>query len=367
MNRGRDRTTVLAALAVTAALALGAAAPADAALLQPGSGKTFFGLTDSGVTSQFTEFGEQVGKHPAIIESFRAWGDDLKGSLKRWRKAIARPVLHISAADPNDGHELIDPRQIAQGYGDGYLISLNYFFWSRQIRAYIRPLGEPNRCLNVYAAYDCAGNPVSTGQKPYWYRMAFRRMYIVLHGGGKLEKIDRRLAQAGLPPLREESTPLPTGLPAAAIELIWSPLPGGSPEVRQNLPGFFYPGSRYVDWVGTDFYANYPVWKSLAGFYERFAGRERKPLALTEWGLDGSDDTTFVKRLFTWVQRHPRCRMLIYYQDFGSTSSFRLQNYPESLAIVSRKLRSSRFPPYAFEPPLPLPAPAPAPAAGARP
>jgi hypothetical protein len=357
MKGGRDRAKVLAALAVSAALALSAAAPASGALLQPGPGKTFFGLTDSGVTSQFTEFGEQVGKHPAIIESFRAWGDDLKGSIKRWQQALSRPVLHISTADPNDGHELIDPRQIAQGYGDNYLINLNYIFWSRNMRAYIRPLGEPNRCLNVYAAYDCEGNPASSGQKPYWYRKAFRRMYVILHGGGKVAKIDARLARAGLAPLRNESGALPSGLPKAPIEVIWSPLPGGSPEVRQNLPGFFYPGSRYVDWVGTDFYADYPVWKSLTGFYERFAGRERKPLALTEWGLYGSDDTSFVKQLFVWVQRHPRCRMMVYYQDFGSTSSYRLQNYPASLSIVKRKLSSSRFPSYAFEPPQPPPPP----------
>ncbi len=357
MNHGRDRATVLAVLAVTAALALGPAAAADASLLQPAKGKTFFGLTDSGVTSQFTEFGELVGKHPAIIETFRSWGDDLKGSIKRWQKALSRPVLHLTTADPNDGHQLIDPRQIAQGYGDDYLINLNYIFWSGNMRAYIRPLGEPNRCLNVYAAYDCGGNPISVAQKPDWYRMAFRRMYIVLHGGGKLAKIDRRLAEAGLPPLRSESVPLPTGLPAAPIEVVWSPLPGGSPEVRQNLPGFFYPGSRYVDWVGTDFYANYPVWKSLTGFYERFARREGKPFTLTEWGLNGSDDTSFVKQLFAWVQRHPRCRMLIYYQDFGSTSPYRLQNYPESLSIVSHKLSSPRFPSYAFEPPQPPPPP----------
>ena len=49
--------------------------------------------------------------------------------------------------------------------------------------------------------------------------------------------------------------------------------------------------------------------------------------------------------------------MLIYYQDFGSTSPYRLQNYPASLAIVKRKLSSPAFPPYAFEPPLPPPPP----------
>ncbi len=355
MNRGRKcKKTVLAALGVTAALALGAAAPANANLLQPGPGKVFFGLTDSGVTSQFTEFGEAVGKHPPIIETFRSWGTDLKGSIKRWQKAIARPVLHITTADPNDGHELIDPRQIAQGYGDDYLMSLNYLFWSQNMRAYIRPLGEPNRCLNVYAAYDCEGNLVSQAQSPYWYKQAFRRMYVILHGGGKLEKIDARLEKAHLPPLRSATGALPTGLPAAPIVVIWSPLPSGSPTIRKNLPGHFYPGPSYVDWVGTDFYSSYPEWKALIRIYSRF---KRKPFSLTEWGIDGSDDPRFVRQLFTWLQRHPRCRMLIYYQDFGSTSSYRLQNYPASLSVVARKLSSPSFPEWAFEAPVPPPPP----------
>ena len=196
-----------------------------------------------------------------MIETFRAWGSDLTGSIKRWQKAEARPILHISTADPNDGHELIDPRQIATGYGDNYLVGLNYVFWSQGMRAYIRPLGEPNRCLNVYASYDCGGNLRDAQHRPYWYRQAFRRIYIVLHGGGKLAKIDARLQRAGLPPLREEGAPLPTGLPKAPIAVLWSPLPVGSPEVRGNRPERFYPGRAYTDWVGTDFYSSYPNWK----------------------------------------------------------------------------------------------------------
>jgi hypothetical protein len=49
--------------------------------------------------------------------------------------------------------------------------------------------------------------------------------------------------------------------------------------------------------------------------------------------------------------------MLIYYQDFGSTSSYRLQNYPASLAVVRRKLSSPDFPEWAFEAPVPPPPP----------
>jgi hypothetical protein len=342
-------------LAVTAALASAAVPAASASLLQPGRGKIFFGLTDSGVTGQFTEFADAVGKHPAVIETFRSWGGDLRGSIKRWESAVARPMLHITTADPNDGHQIVSPRGIALGKGDHYLLNLNHYFWAHGMRAYLRPLGEPNRCLNVYAAYDCSGAPKGGYNSPRWYKQAFRRMYIVLHGGGKLAKINARLGKLGLPPLNNGARGvLPGGLPRAPIEVVWSPLPAGSPETRDNLPGYFYPGSNYVDWTGTDFYSDYPNWKALNQVYSE---AKHRPFTLTEWGLNGSDDSGFVKRLFAWVKDHQRCRMLIYYQDFGSSSSYRLENYPASLAVVRRNLRSPRFPEYAFEPPVPPPPP----------
>ena len=53
------------------------------------------------------------------------------------------------------------------------------------MRAYVRPLGEPNRCLNVYASYDCGGNARDAAHRPRWYKLAFRRIYVIVHGGGK--------------------------------------------------------------------------------------------------------------------------------------------------------------------------------------
>ncbi len=147
--------------------------------------KIFFGVSDTGDSADFGQFSTALNKHPALIESFRTWGSDFPESIERWQAARARPVLHITTADTSDGHELIDPRSIAQGYGDEYLIRLNRLFWEKKMPAYIRPLGEPNRCLNVYASYDCAGKLRDAAHKPRWYRLAFRRIYIVVHGGGK--------------------------------------------------------------------------------------------------------------------------------------------------------------------------------------
>ena len=91
-------------------------------------------------------------------ESFRTWGSDFPESIQRWQTARARPMLHITTADNNDGHELDHARgRSPRASGDEYLIRLNRLFHEKEMRAYVRPLGEPNRCLNVYAAYDCAG------------------------------------------------------------------------------------------------------------------------------------------------------------------------------------------------------------------
>jgi hypothetical protein len=338
------------AVAVLCSIAAPAAAAAGGGALEPRGNRVFFGISDTGDSADFGAFSQVMDKHPALIQTFRTWGSDFPESIERWQEARARPVLHITTADNNDGHELISPRAIAKGDGDGYLIRLNRVFWEKKMPAYIRPLGEPNRCLNVYASYDCAGNPRDRAHAPRWYKRAFRRIYVIVHGGGKRGEIDARLARAGLPPLNADVR----GLPKAPVALLWSTLPAGSPTVPQNRPRHFYPGSRWVDWVGTDIYSDNQDWKSLKGLYRRFPD---KPFALPEWGVVGADDSGFVRRLLEWVDRHRRCKMLVYYQDFGSASSYRLQNYPASLDLLRDWLHHPRFPHFAPNPPKAPPPP----------
>ncbi len=345
------RTTISGAICAVLAACLVLAAPAGALSLVPPGKKAYFGVSDTGDSADFGQFSNVLNKHPALIQSFRTWGSDFPESIERWQAARARPVLHISTADNNDGHELISPRGIASGAGDEYLIRLNKLFWAKKMRAYIRPLGEPNRCLNVWAAYDCAGKARDGAHSTNAYKRAFRRIYVIVHGGGKRSQINARLRQAGLPPLQSNVG----GLPKAPIEVIWSPLPAGSPTVPQNRPRHYYPGSRWVDWAGTDIYSDNQDWKALDGLYKRFSG---KPFAITEWGVSTDDDSAYVRKLMTWVQRHRRAKMLIYYQDFGSASSYRIQNWPASLGVLRNKIHNGRFPSFApFPPKAPPPPP----------
>jgi len=340
--RTKPRAALAAAVAAVLALGAfaGAAQAATNALLEPPGNKIWFGISDTGDMADFGQFSDDTSKHPAVIESFRTWGSDFPDSIVRWQTARARPMIHITTADSNDGHELISLQSIALGGGDSYLIRLNRLFASKRMRAYIRPLGEPNRCLNVYAAYDCGGALKSASDSPRWYKLAFRRIYVIVHGGGSRNAINQRLHEAGLPGL----TVNVGGLARAPIAVVWSPLPSGSPTLPKNRPLRFWPGSRWVDWSGTDFYAGYPEWAALTRLYRRFPN---KPFAITEWGVESGDDPNFVRRLFAWVEAHPRCKMLVYYQDFGSSSNYRIQNYSASLSVLRTQLHSGLFPAYA--------------------
>jgi hypothetical protein len=354
-----------------AILALGAA-PAAAITLVPPKPDVFLGVSDRGSTQEFNEFAALTAKHPALLETFHPWGNSLNSAYERWRETGTRPILAIATTDDQTLAELITPEQIALGAGDDYLLQLNDFFATHALPAYIRPLGEPNRCLNAWTAVNCDGTQRGGEHTTGWYKQAFRRIVAIVRGGQTLEGINATLAEIGLPPLNRTKGPNPESLPAAPVSIIWSPLPGGSPRVKGNFPGNYWPGSRWVDWVGTDFYSQYPVWKDLDRFY---TGKQwkSKPVAVTEWAVSAIDEPRFVKQLISWTVKRPRVRMLVYYQGFGAGNQYDLNLYPRTANTLRLKIRRANFLTYAdynagLLPPLPpkpkktKPAPTPTPA-----
>jgi hypothetical protein len=352
--------------AVLAAVLAGLfAGQARALTLVPPKPSVLLGVSDRGTTQEFNEFAGLMAKHPALLETFHPWGNSLNAAYERWRETATRPVLHISTADDQTLTELITPQQIALGYGDDYLLQLNDFFFKRGLPAYIRPLGEPNRCLNAWSAVNCDGSQKGGEHTTGWYKQAFRRISTIVRGAGTLEEVNAVLAEIGLPPVNRTKGPPPTTLPPAPVSIVWSPLPGGSPRVKGNFPGNYWPGARWVDWAGTDFYSNYPVWKDLNRFY---AGKQwkSKPIALTEWAVAGKDDPRFVKQLVAWTVKRPRIRMLVYYTGFGTAAenTYDLSLYPRTTNTLRLKLRRPTFLEYAeynagLLPPLPPPPPKP--------
>jgi beta-mannanase len=115
---------------------------------------------------------------------------------------------------------------------------------------------------------------------------------------------------------------------------MWVPHNATALNTRANQPRAYWPGKRYVDWVGTDFYGQNPNWGALERIYSQFPG---KPFVFGEWAPWGRDDPSFVRRLFAFVRTHRRVRMLVYNQGERADGPFRLKRYPR----VRRALRAA--------------------------
>ncbi len=339
---------LIAALIFLAMLAIPVTA-SSAAVLGPNKGKVLTGVSDNGTLEGFQNFEASVGKHPAVLQTFHPWGNGLDLAYKRWQNAEVRPMLHISTADDETREELITPKEIAQGAGDPYLLGINEFFSLRDLPAYIRPLGEPNRCLNPYSAVYCDGTKKGGEHKTFWYRAAFRRIAVIVRGGKSSKRLDTKLSKLDLKPVNYGIQPRPESLPEAPVAIIWSALPAGSPRVKGNWPGNYWPGSNFVDWAGVDFYSNFPHWKDLNKFFKAGPWR-KKPVALTEWGVAGSDNVKFTRQLFHWMEKRKRVRMFNYYRGFGGPEDvFNPINYPNAIKVLRNKLKNPRYVPYAYK------------------
>jgi len=128
--------------------------------------------------------------------------------------------------------------------------------------------------------------------------------------------------------------------------MLWVPETSGDPDIPGNQPSNYWPGRRWVDWVGTDFYGKFPNFSGLTSFYRAHRGL---PFVFGEWALWGSDNPRFVAQLFGWIGSHPRVRMLIYNQGVNPDGPLRLSLYPRAASELRRLLANPRFPAFAPE------------------
>jgi hypothetical protein len=315
---------------LVAALAL-SAAPGHAATFAPPPGKVYTGLSGSTSTEPFTQ---QVDSDVAVFGVFTKWYGQNEYAFRAAREAGARLMLHVSTQDGYGTRELITPLGIARGEGDRYLLSLNRRIAEAGEPVYVRLLAEMNQANNGYSAFDRNGRSRGPAHSTKAFRAAWRRSALILRGG-PLATIDAKLRALRLPPVQGEGE----DLPRPQVALLWVPQTEGSPAIAANAARAYWPGGRYVDWVGTDFYSRFPNFDKLERFYDEFRG---KPFVFGEWALWGRDDPAFVRRLFRWITSHPRVRMQLYNQGKLTDGPFRLNRYPRSRAALRRALAHRR-------------------------
>ena len=330
-------TGVAASAFILAAVLLALAPRAAAQPYSPPGGKIFAGVSDIGNKEGYFEFTEAIDRHVAVLQAFEVWGGNLLEAKQRWKRTETRGMLSISTSPCYECAGVITPREIASGKGDPYLIRLNEFLADWDKPTYIRLLPEMNGHWNPYAAFNADGSARGGEYKTKHFRRAWRRIVLIVRGGPR-GKVNNKLLRQGLPRIKAEATPRRLGRPQVAFQ--WVPQTHGSPRIKKNRPAAYWPGSRYVDWVGADIYGKYPNFDGLERFYE---SRKNFPFVIGEWSPWDSDNPGFVNDLHEWAESHKRVRMLVYYQGFGDGNPYLIQRYPASRRALAKQLDSKRY------------------------
>jgi hypothetical protein len=307
----------LVLIALTCAVLPGTSAAKPAAVNNP-----LLGL--AGDTGRFQA---QTGQRTSVPSVFLGWGQG-----QTWGSPFARlfatlgpiPMVHIGTKAKRVAREAISPQAIAQGRGDSYLFAYADAIAAYNARIYVRVLAEMNNPGTLYSPRDRHGRSRGPSHSPAQYVRAFRRVYLILHGGTAAE-LNAKLSTAGLPGVSRD---VPVN-PASRLTVIWNPVAGIS------LANEFYPGNAYVDMVGNDMYASTRGVASYSANEQLYRRHASKPYALPEWGLHGIDDETFVRRICAFLKTRPRTRLAAYYEARPG-SPFDLASKPKSRAEYKR-------------------------------
>jgi hypothetical protein len=310
----------------------------------PPKGKIFTGSSDTGQTSDYREFRDEAGAHPAIMQSFESWGYIPKEAMSRWTDTNTRGMLSLSTAKCWKCPDVISPQSIARGKGDRYIVSLGRTLAHRRKPTYIRLLPEMNGYWNRYSAFESSGEPRDKAHSTKNFRKAWQRFVLIVRGGER-KAIDKRLQKLGMPRIRERTA---KKLPKPKVAFAWVPQTTGSPAVKGNAPKDYFPGWDYVDWVGADVYGKYPNIAGIDQLYKKFS---KRPFMIGEWSSWDADNPRFVKDLFDWIEKHGRAAMSVYYQGFGegAANPYELSDYPKSTEKLRHILNANRYVPFAPE------------------
>ena len=184
-----------------------------------------------GVLGDQSRFAGQTGQHSQVGHVFLGWNQGYTWGGKFALQFAEHTPIPMIAMTMSNGwphpHEAITPAGLANGKGDAYLNAFNQAIaqWGRVI--YVRPFPEMNGHWNSYCAYTKGGSFKGASHSTKWFRKAFARVYLLLHGGTAAQ-LNARLRALGLPKVMHDFAVNPY----PRLRVLWNPQGYGSPTSR---------------------------------------------------------------------------------------------------------------------------------------
>jgi hypothetical protein len=290
-----------------------------------------------GVIGSPSRMQNQTGQQSRAVLRFTGWGGGYRwggrfAGLFDFGKRV--PVFSFGTHVKSGQRQSISPRRIAEGYGDKYLIAMNRAIAEYGKPIYIRPMAEMNGHWNFYCAFNSDGSSRGRSHSTKSFRLAFKRIYVILHGGD-VGAMNGRFTNWGVRKLQSDRPALPEN-PYPTLKVFWNPQGFGSPDIKANRADAYYPGDDYVDMVGDDIYdqGGRYEYRAMLDLYRAYPG---KPFGIGEYGLWGLDDPAFIHDIARFIDNHPRVELAVYNRA-ESGSIFDLGNKSRSRAAFRQHI-----------------------------
>jgi hypothetical protein len=136
---------------------------------------------------------------------------------------------------------------------------------------------------------------------------------------------------------------------AARVSWVWSPNWNSAPPDEWNRMDAYYPGDKYVDWVGVSGYnLNQESPATLFDpVYRKYSSR--KPIMITEVGAKdhgGTSKEDWIKDFSAYVEQRPAIGAVVWFDTDthdAYTEHWRFDTRPESAAAFTAMAKSPRF------------------------
>ncbi len=281
-----------AKVAVKAAAPAGSGTALDAAVVGPHTSKTTLlgDYAGSGDPSALGNFASITGTHPVLASDYllrtSGWDgmDGAGGSedwmLDQWRNSGYRLVLGVPILPGGSGGTLADGA--AGDYNQYFTILAQTLVNDGAANAILRLGWEFN---GTWYPWSVANNTDAQNFAEFW-----RQIVTTMRA-----------------------------VPGQQFKFLWNPNGGGSSSWNLELA---YPGSAYVDYIGTDVYDEYwgnpftpqASWSNAVtqtwglNWLTTFAAAEGRPIAIPEWSVDFrsdgyglGDDPYFINQFANWI------------------------------------------------------------------
>ena len=307
-------------------------------LVMPGKGAYLgsyidFGDGEDKVTyDAITSFEQMTGKHLAIVAFGNFWGEQAfpVKTVQIVSGYGAIPLIFWSPWDrpyvENSGPDRFNLPDILAGKWDAYIDQ-----WADAAREYGKPLLvswglEMNGTWFPWSGFYCGGGKIINHNKKH-----------PLYAGPEMVKqtfryvVDRVRARK-------------------ANNILWGFHANhyGLPPKPWNTMANYYPGAKYVDWLGLSVYGKMlhgEDWSSFSNVmdhsYQEICQLDpKKPVIVAEWGVGEfppDDKGAFITKAFADMQtRYPRVKAAVYWHERwentdGSYSNLRVNSSPGAL------------------------------------